>query len=165
MSDSDAAIEWGLKRSEAELKDLERLWKYLDWQERDDSMQYALSLTQMCLMPPEDMPLPEISDEAGKRLQMVEDKVNELDALNAKDRQTGQASEEIQKPDLNRCMYKITALSDDQMVELGKTMGIVGIDQLQGNRYRLLAMFMSIGKGSTKAMFYAFRNLIGKTAR
>ena len=162
MSGSDTAIEWGLKRSEAELRDLERLWKYLDWQERDDSMQYALSLTEIALMPPEDMSL-EISDEDEKRLQAVEEKVNELDALNAKDRQPDQASDDIRKLDLNSSMYKITALSDDQMVELGKTLGIAGIDGLRGNRYRLLAIFMSLGKGSTKAMFYAFRNLIGKT--
>lgn len=159
MRDDVDVVMLGIRKGEAEVQDLERLWKYLSWRERDESMQYALTFTHLDPVSPMEM-----SDEAAGRCRAVEAKVRELEALNARDRPSSPEDQADMGPgmDLNASMYRITALSDDALVELGRTLGIVNVEAMRGNRYKLLALFMMMGRNSSKAMFYAFRNILAK---
>lgn len=152
MMDNVDVATMGLKKGEAELRDLERLWKYLAWQERDEVLRYASTFTHLDPLSP--MGLPE------ERLRAVEEKIRELDARNAADRPSGGEAGEGPGMGLNDCMYRVTSLSDEGLVDLGKALGIANMEALGGSRYRLLAMFMMMGRNSTRAMFYAFRNIL-----
>jgi len=62
-------------------------------------------------------------------------------------------------------MQIVINLPEEELIALGKYLNIEGIDALSGNRRELLDLYMRLGQGSTQAMFYAFRNYLGRRWR
>jgi hypothetical protein len=152
-------IEW----SEAEIRDLKRFWDDLSWWERDDSMDIALNFLKI-------YPglLSEMPDDLKKRSDKIREEVKKLDILNAKERPSKLrlmlhlVPDEGQKPRLRVCMSKIWALSKDDHVNLCKYLGIEEIESLREGTNDLYKLYWDIGANRTNAIFYAFRNYLGK---
>jgi len=152
-----------IEMSEAEIRDLKRFWDDLSWWERAESMNSALNFSTIS-----PRLLPETSDDLKIRSDKVLEEVKKLDVLNAKERPSKLrlmlrlVPDEGQKPNFRMCMSKIWALSKDDLVNLGKYLGIEEIESLRERTNDLYKLYWDIGANRTLAMFYAFRNYLGK---
>ena len=70
--------------------------------------------------------------------------------------------DEGQKPNFRSCMSKILAISKDDHVKLGKYLGIEELESLRDRTKDLYRLYEDIGANRTLAIFYAFRNYLGK---
>ena len=150
-----------IEMSEAEIRDLKRFWDDLSWWERANSMDSALNFLTI-----NSRLLAEAPDDLKKRSGKVREEVKKFDVLNAKAMPSKLrlmlhlVPDEGQKLNFRNCMYKILALSKDDHVNLCKYLGIGGIESLrERNIYKL---YCDIGANRTLAIFYAFRNYLGK---
>jgi hypothetical protein len=149
---------------EAEIRDLKRFWNDLSWWERANSMD-SLNFSTI-----NHRLLAEAPDDLKKRIEKVLEEVKKLEVLNAKVRPSKLrrmlrlVPDEGQKPNFRICLSKIGALSEDDHVNLCKYLGIEEIESLRertNDRY-LYELYWDIGANRTLAIFYAFRNYLGK---
>ncbi len=152
-----------IEKSEAEIRDLKRFWDDLSWWERDQSIEAALSFS---LINPR--LLAEAPDDLKKRGDKVLEEVKTLDVLNAKVRPSKLrlmlrlVPDEGQKPNFRICMSKIWGISKDDLINLGKYLGIEEIDSFRERTNDLYKLYWDIGTNRTLSIFYAFRNYLGK---
>lgn len=152
-----------IEMSEAEIRDLKRFWNDLSWWERADSMNFALKFLTI-----DPRLLAEAPDDLKKRSEKVREEVEKLDVLNAKERPSKLRLKLRlvpyggQKPNFRICMSKIWALSKDDHVNLCKYLGIEEIETLRERTNDLYKLYWDIGANRTLAIFYAFRNYLGK---
>jgi hypothetical protein len=148
-----------IEKSEAEIQDLKKFWNDLSWWERDDSINVALNFSRL---------LAEAPDDLKKRSDKVLEEVKKLNTLNAKVRPSKLRlmlhldPYEGQKPNFRICMAKIWVLSKDDLVNLGKYLGIEKIESLRERTDDIYNLYWDIGANRTQAIFYAFRNYLGK---
>ena len=149
-----------IEKSGAEIQDLKRFWGDLSWWERDESMRYAASNLDVIM-------LSKVPDDLKKRDKILEE-IKKLDISNAKARPSKLRSKlrlvphEGQKPNFSICLSKIYALSIDDLVNLGKYLGIGDIESFREHPNDLRKLYLDIGANHTSAIFFAFRNYLGK---
>jgi hypothetical protein len=152
-----------IEMSEAELRDLKRFWDDFSWWERANSMDSALNFSTI-----NPRLLAEAPDDLKKRSNKVLEEVKKLDVLNAKVRPSKLrlmlrlVPDEGQKPNFRTCMSKIWPLSKDDHVNLCKYLGIEEIESLRERTNDIYKLYWDIGANRTLAIFYAFRNYLGK---
>lgn len=150
-----------IEMSEAEIRDLKRFWNDISWWERDNSMDCALDLINPRL-------LAEVTNDLKKRSDKVLEEVKKLDVLNAREKPSKLrlklrlVPDEGQKPRFRTCLSKIGALSKDDLVNLGKYLGVEEIESLRDRTNDLYKLYWDIGANRTQAIFYEFRNYLGK---
>lgn len=160
MNNINSLLTFTIEKSEAEIRDLKRFWDDLSWWERDDSMDAALI--------PHGLPA-QIPDDMKKRSDIILEEVKKLDILNANARPSKLrlmlrlVPYEGKKPNFRTCISKFYALSIDDLVNLGKYLGIEEeVESLRKHPSDLYKLFWDIGDNRTLAIFYAFRNYLGK---
>ncbi|MDO8725054.1 MAG: hypothetical protein Q7J35_03180 [Candidatus Methanoperedens sp.] len=147
--------------SEAEIKDLKRFWADLSWWERDESMEAALSFSTI-----DSRLFPEGFDDLKKRSDKVQEEIKRLKIMNAKvtpsklRRKLHLVPYEGQKPNLRTCLFKIFALSGDDLNNLNKYLGIE--ETFREWTDDLYKLYYDVGANRTLAIFFAFRNYLGK---
>jgi len=152
-----------IEMSEAEIRDLKRFWDDLSWWERTESMNSTLNFSTV-----NPRLLPEASNDLKKRSDKVLEEVKKLDILNAKERPSKLrlmfrlVPDEGQKPNFRKCISKIWALPEDDLVNFGKYLGIEEIELLRERTNDLYKLYWDIGANCTLAIFFAFRNYLGK---
>jgi hypothetical protein len=152
-----------IEKSEAEIQDLKWFWNDLSWWERDDSIDVALSF--LTINP---RLLAEAPDDLKKRGDKVLEEVNKLKSLNAKLKPSKLrlmlrlVPHEGQKPNFTICMFKFWNLSKNDLADLGKYLGIGETDPFRERTTNLYKLYWGIGTNRTLAIFYAFRNYLGK---
>ena len=148
-----------IEKSESEIQDLKRFWDDLSWWERDESMKAALIGSKLFTETPEDL---------KKRSDIIIEEIKKLSVLNDKARPSKLrlmlrlVPYERSKPNFNICIHKIMALSNTDLVNLGKYLDIEGIESLRERTGDLYELYWDIGANRTQAIFYAFRNYIGR---
>jgi len=163
MSNVNSFLSFFIEKSEAEIRDLERFWDDLSWWERDESMNAASNFSTI-----DPILLAEAPDDLKKRSDKVLEKVKKLNISNAKAKPSKLGSmlhlvpNEGQKPNFRICIYKICALSKDDLVNLGKYLGVEEIESLRERTNDLYELYWDIGANRTLAIFFAFRNYLGK---
>lgn len=163
MGNVNSLLSFLIERSEAEIRDLKRFWDDLSWWERDKSMDAALEFLTI-----DPRLLAETPDDLKKRSDKVLEEVKKLDVLNAKERPSKLRLKlrlvpyEGQKHNFRICMSKIWALSKDDHVNLCKYLGVEEIESLRERTNDLYKLYWDIGTNRTLAIFYAFRNYLGK---
>ena len=163
MGNVNSLLSFLIERSEAEIRDLKRFWDDLSWWERDNSMDAALEFLTI-----DPRLLAETPDDLKKRSDKILEEVKKLDVLNAKERPSKLRLKlrlvpyEGQKPNFRICMSKIGALSKDDHVNLCKYLGVEEIESLRERTNDLYKLYWDIGANRTLAIFYAFRNYLGK---
>lgn len=152
-----------IEKSETEIQDLKRFWHDLSWWERDESMEAALNFSTIipkCFA--------EAPDDLKKRCDKVLEEIMELDILNAKAKPSKLrlilrlVPDERQKPNFRICMSKIWSISKNEHTNFGKYLGIEEIESLLDRTNDLHKLYWDVGANRTLAIFYAFRNYLGK---
>lgn len=154
--------EFGIKNAEDEILDLKRFWKDLSWWERDDCINASSGSINA-------ISLAELSPDQEQRANAIQDVCKELWDSNqrpSKIRTTlGLLPNEHWKPNFQACMQIAMNVPEEELIALGKYLNIERIDALSGNTKGLFDLYMKLGQNSTQAMFYAFRNYLGKRWR
>lgn len=160
MNNINSFLSFSIEKSEAEIRDLKRFWEDLSWWERDDSMSAASTLDPIMLS--------NVPDDLKKRRDKILEEIKKLDILNAKARPSKLrlmlrlVPYEGHKLNFRICLSKIWALSIDELLNLGKYLGIEEIELLREHPNDLYKLYWDIGANRTLAIFFAFRNYLGK---
>lgn len=160
MNNINSFLSFSIEKSETEIRDLKRFWDDLSWWERDESMNAASTLDPIMIS--------NVPDDLKKRSNKILEEIKKLDILNTKARPSKLrlmlrlVPYEGQKPNFRICLSKIWALSIDDLVNLGKYLGIEEIESLREHPNDLYKLYWDIGDNRTLAIFFAFRNYLGK---
>ncbi|KCZ73617.1 hypothetical protein ANME2D_00688 [Candidatus Methanoperedens nitroreducens] len=163
MNNVNSFLSFSIEKNEAEIRDLKRFWDDLSWWERDESMNAALNFSTV-----DHRLLAQRPDDLKQRSDKILEEIKMLDILNAKARPSKLrlmlrlVPYEGQKPNFRICLSKIWALSIDDLVNLGKYLGIEKVESLREHPNDLYKLYWDIGANRTLAIFFAFRNYLGK---
>jgi hypothetical protein len=163
MNDDSYLNEWGIKWAEAETSDLKKFWKDLSWWERDKSINSATSMIN-------NLSLTHKSSSQEERIKSIRGELLNLWNSNSRPSKLRQflhlEPDESWKPNFRMCLHLImTTQSNEDLVALGKYLGFNDIEQLRNRRTDLYERYMWLGQNSTQAMYYAFRNYLGKSRK
>ena len=129
MNNINSFLSFSIEKSETEIRDLKRFWDDLSWWERDESMSAASILDPIMIS--------NVPNDLKKRSNKILEEIKKLDILNTKARPSKLrlmlrlVPYEGQKPNFRICLSKIWALSIDNLVNLGKYLGIEEIESLR----------------------------------
>jgi len=162
MAGSSGLVEFNIQNAEDEILDLKRFWKDLSWWERDDSINTSLGSINIML-------LAELSPDQKQRANAIQGTCKELWDSNQRPSKIrtifGLLPNEHWKPNFRACMQIVMNVPEEELIALGKYLNIKEIDALSENTSDLFDLYMKLGQNSTQAMFYAFRNYLGKRWR
>lgn len=163
-STNNLLINNSIQRSERELQDLEKFWNDISWWERDESIQSAREgIGTFSFLP--------LTPDQKTKVDTIRSTIETLKNMNSRPwrirRWLNLTPKENFKPNYRICIDIIMSSSTEDLLSLGKYLGISDIELLSGNKSELTNLLINLGKSTSTstAMFYAYRNYLGKMVK
>jgi hypothetical protein len=156
----------GVSIAEKEVIDLKKYWGEIDYYELHEALESALRWTKI---KPEAQP--HLPDRLKKRISSVTIEIKQLTVLNEKEKPSiiasklGLVKRYEPKQDYRSRIRIIKKMQNDELLQLGKYLGINNIENYRDQTDELYKIIQKRVANGSRSLFYAYRSYIGRMAK